>query len=116
MSSVIISYYLSDPDLSKLSFFCDYACIEGEKYQAITDSVKGDFSKTGATDSTGSIRLAIGVKDSKTLPAGHTFNAQIRVARSDWSNMNFDDDYSADGPQYMTVEQGGKVIAGTAPN
>ncbi|MBR3039121.1 MAG: glycoside hydrolase family 9 protein [Lachnospiraceae bacterium] len=115
LSSIDISYFFSDPDTSKLVFYCDYASIEGEKYQAITDSIKGDFSKTGASDKTASVKLVIGIKDSKVLPAGHTLNVQVRVARSDWSNMDFGDDYSAAGPQYMTVEQGGKILLGTEP-
>ena len=55
------------------------------------------------------------LKNGQTLPSGHTLNLQIRIARSDWGNMNFDDDYSAKGTDKLTVEQGGKVILGKEP-
>ena len=115
LSDVEIDYYFTDAELGKLVFYCDYACIQGEHYKAVTDSVQGDFGSTSYADATAKGKLAITLKNKEVLESGHSLQVQVRVARNDWSNMNFDDDYSAKGPSYMTVLQNKKVIVGTEP-
>ncbi len=115
LSNLTVQYFFSDPDLKNLSFYCDYASIEGQQYKAITESVEGVFEKGPDADATAGIKCKMKLKNGQTLPSGHTLNLQIRIARSDWGNMNFDDDYSAKGTDKLTVEQGGKVILGKEP-
>ena len=115
LSDLTVQYYFSDPDLKNLSFYCDYASVEGKQYRAVTEAVEGVFEKGSSSDSTASVVLRIRLKNKEALQAGHTLNLQIRVARSDWGNMNFDDDYSAKGAYRVTVEKGGNLVLGTRP-
>ena len=115
LSDLTIQYYFSDPDLKNLCFYCDYASVEGKQYRAVTEAVEGAFEKGSSSDSTASVKLRIGLKGREVLQAGHTLNLQIRVARADWGNMNFDDDYSAKGTYRVTVEKGGNPVLGTRP-
>ena len=114
LSSLTIIYYFSEDNTGKLNFYCDYACIQGDKYEAITDAVSGKFASSNAKDKTATAKLEI-TFGKKTLPANHTANVQVRVARDDWSEMNFDDDYSAAGPDKMVIRNGKKVVLGTEP-
>ncbi|OQP46263.1 hypothetical protein A4H97_31375 [Niastella yeongjuensis] len=55
-------------------------------------------------------------------PAGNTGNIQYRIAKSDWSNFDFSNDYSYKAPanqlavnDHMTVYYKGQLIFGTEP-
>ena len=115
LSDLEINYFMSEPDTDKLVFYCDYAAVQGEHYETVTDRVKGRFEVTGADDKTANTRVRIFFNGKEKLPGGHTLTVQIRVARGDWSNMTFDDDYSAFGPEHMTVTKDGKEIIGEEP-
>ena len=115
LSDVEILYYFSESDSKNLNFFCDYACIQGNQYKAVTESVEGSFSDTKCSDKNASNLLTISLKKKETLPAGHTLNIQVRVAKDDWSSLNFNDDYSAKGADYIVVKAGKDVILGTEP-
>ncbi|MBQ1487806.1 MAG: hypothetical protein IIZ41_03485, partial [Lachnospiraceae bacterium] len=112
---VSICYYFSEEDISKLNFYCDYACIQGQQYKAVTESVSGVFSDSKKNDKTAAEVLTVSLKKKETLPAGHTLNIQIRVAKDDWSNLNFDDDYSAKGAEYVVIKSGKNILLGTEP-
>lgn len=114
LSGLTATYYFSDDNVSKLNFYCDYACVQGEKYEAITEAVSGKFASSNAKDKTATAKLDI-TFGKKVLPAGHTLNVQVRVARDDWTEMNFDDDYSAAGPDKMVIKNGKKKVLGTEP-
>ena len=115
LSDVEILYYFSESDSKNLNFFCDYACIQGNQYKAVTESVEGGFSDTKCSDKNASNLLTVSLKKKETLPAGHTLNIQVRVAKDDWSSLNFNDDYSAKGADYIVVKAGKDVILGTEP-
>ena len=115
LSDVSICYYFSEEDISKLNFYCDYACIQGQQYKAVTESVSGVFSDSKKNDKTAAEVLTVSLKKKETLPAGHTLNIQIRVAKDDWSNLNFDDDYSAKGAEYVVIKSGKNILLGTEP-
>ena len=117
LSDVEIEYFFSDPDINKLIFYCDYACIQGERYEALTDSIKGRFSNNSCKDKTAKNSVVISCNDNKKkLPGGHSWVIQVRVARGDWSALNFDDDYSAYGPEHILVKNGSRVLIGEEPN
>lgn len=115
LSDLEIDYLFSDPDINKLVFYCDYACIQGERYEAVTDSVKGDFANTSYKDETAKNAVVITNSGKKKLPGGHELIIQVRVARGDWSAMSFGDDYSAYGPEHILVKQGNKILVGDEP-
>ena len=114
LSNLTATYFFSENNVSKLNFYCDYACIQGEKYEAITDAVSGKFASSNAKDKSATAKLDI-TFGKKVLPSGHTLNVQVRVARDDWSEMNFDDDYSAAGPDKMLIKNGKEKVLGTEP-
>ena len=114
LSDMEIDYLFSDPDINKLVFYCDYACIQGERYEAVTDSIKGRFLNNSYKDTTAKNSVAISC-NGKKLPGGHTLVIQVRVARGDWSALNFDDDYSAYGPEHILVKDDGKILIGEEP-
>ena len=114
LSNLTATYFFSENNVSKLNFYCDYACIQGEKYEAITDAVSGKFASSNAKDKSATAKLDISF-GKKVLPSGHTLNVQVRVARDDWSEMNFDDDYSAAGPDKMLIKNGKEKVLGTEP-
>ena len=116
LSELEIEYLFSEPDINKLVFYCDYACIQGEHYEAITDSIKGKFTNNSYKDATAKNSVVISNSGKKKLPGGHELNIQVRVARGDWSALNFNDDYSAYGPEHMLVRVDDKVVLGTEPN
>ena len=115
LSDLEIDYLFSEPDINKLVFYCDYACIQGERYEAITDTVKGRFLNNDYKDATAKNTVAITAGGNKKLPGNHELVIQVRVARGDWSALNFNDDYSAYGPEHMLVKSGGKVLLGEEP-
>ena len=106
LSKLTADYFFTNDGGGDLVFECDYADIQGSSYQAWTDKIKGSFSKASGdkTDTKCSI------KSSGTLAAGDTLTVNVRVHKSDWTEMDLGNDLSGADADKVTITYNGKKL------
>ena len=105
--SKLTADYMFTKDGGDAVFECDYADIQGSNYQAVTDKVSGKFSSASGknTDTKCTISFSGGV-----LPGGDTLTVNIRIHRSDWTEYDLGNDYSAGNADHIAVTYNGKKL------
>lgn len=112
LSKLEIDYYFTADGNSDLCFWCDHSALTGDNYMALTDSVKAEFSKASGTNADTKCAIKFG---SGTLAAGGSLTMQARITRSDWTDFNLGNDYSAGNAEHIVITSNGKNIFGTKP-
>ena len=106
LSKLTADYFFTNDGGGDLVFECDYADIQGSSYQAWTDRIDGSFAKASGdkTDTKCTIR------SSGTLPAGDTLTVNVRVHKSDWTEMDLGNDLSGADADKITITYNGKKL------
>lgn len=107
-----IDYFFTCDGNSSLAFWCDHAASTSGGYTAMTDKVSGAFSNANGTNTDTKCAITF---SSGSLAAGDTITVQVRITRSDWSDFNLGNDYSAGNAEHVVITSGGKAIFGTKP-
>ncbi|WP_407643526.1 glycoside hydrolase family 6 protein [Cohnella endophytica] len=99
LSNVKLRYYFTKDTNSSLNFYCDYA-------QVGTSNISGAFvtispAKTGADTY---LEISFNAAAGSIAAGGQSGDIQVRVAKTDWSNFNENDDYSFDGTKAAYVD------------
>lgn len=112
LSKLKIDYFFTKDGNSDLCFWCDHAATSGSNYVALTSSVSGSFTAASGQNSDTKCTVSFG---SGTLNAGDTMTVQVRVTRSDWSDFNLANDYSAGNAEHIVITKNGSPIFGERP-
>ena len=115
LSELEMRYYFTKDSDKNLSFYCDYAGISGSSYMAVTDNISGTFTQYSQGEEQADTVLAVTCDSSILLKPGDELTVQVRVAKDDWSNFEFGNDYSAGGADKMAVYYEDELIAGSIP-
>lgn len=112
LSKLTIDYYFTDDGNSDLCFWCDHAATSGSNYVALTGSISGDFAAASGSDADTkcTVRFSGG-----TFNAGDSMTVQVRITRSDWTDFNLGNDYSAGNAQHIVISKNGSPIFGDKP-
>jgi len=115
LSGVKLRYYFTKDSSASLNAYVDYA-------QIGTSSVSGSFGNASGTNADTYLELSFSASAGSIPAGGQTGDIQIRVAKSDWSNFNENNDYSFDGTKTsfvdwnkITLLQSGTIVWGVAP-
>ncbi|WP_281278924.1 cellulose binding domain-containing protein, partial [Paenibacillus kobensis] len=118
LSGLKLRYYLTkDSSSAGLSFWTDYA-------QVGTSNVSGAFSaiSPAKTSADTYLELSFSSAAGSIAAGGQSGDIQIRIAKSDWSNLNESNDYSFDGTKsafadwnQVTLYQSGTLVWGIEP-
>lgn len=113
LSDLDINYFFTSDGDKTLNFFCDYSALSGSTYTAMTDKVNGAFSATSGNNADTKLSITCDSKDA--LRPGDELTIQVRVAKEDWSNFDFGNDYSAGGADKLAIYCEGDLILGSQP-
>ncbi|WP_127532587.1 cellulase family glycosylhydrolase [Paenibacillus kobensis] len=117
LSGLKLRYYLTKDSANGMSFWTDYA-------QIGTSNVSGAFSAISPAKTNADTYLELSFSSAAgSIPAGgQSGDIQIRIAKSDWSNLNENNDYSYDGTKSayaswnkVTLYQSGTLVWGIEP-
>ncbi len=112
LSKLEIDYFLTADGNNDLNFWCDYSALTGDNYAALTDSVKGSFSKASGDNCDTKCAITFG---SGSLSSGGGITIQVRITRADWSDFNLGNDYSAGNAEHIYILNDGKAVFGKKP-
>lgn len=115
LSDLEIQYFFTDDGDKTINFYCDYAALSGSTYTAMTDKVNGEFSAVSGSKTDADTVLSISCDSKDALRPGDELTIQVRVAKEDWSNFNFGNDYSAGGADKIAVFCEGNLMMGSQP-
>lgn len=106
LSKLTADYFFTNDGGGDIVFECDYADIQGSTYQACTDTISGSFSDASGdkTDTKCTI------KSSGTLAGGDTLTVNVRIHKSDWTDMDLGNDLSGGNADKITVTYNGKKL------
>ena len=110
-----IRYFFTDDGDKGMNFYCDYACLSGSTYSAITEKVQGAFAAVSGNKTNADTVLSITCDSKDALRSGDEVTIQVRVAKEDWSNFDFGNDFSAGGADKMAVFCEGELMLGSQP-
>ena len=110
-----IQYFFTADGEKGMNFYCDYACLSGSTYSAITDKIQGEFTAIGGNATNADTMLAITCDSKDALRSGDEVTVQVRVAKEDWSNFDFGNDFSAGGADKTAVLCEGELVIGSRP-
>ena len=106
LSKLTADYLFTNDGGGDIVFECDYADIQGSSYQACTDTVTGSFSKASGDNAD----TKCTVKSSGVLAGGDTLTINVRIHKSDWTEMDLGNDYSGGNAEHITVTYNGKKL------
>ncbi|GMK42398.1 hypothetical protein PCCS19_54580 [Paenibacillus sp. CCS19] len=118
LSGLKLRYYLTkDTTSASLSYWVDYA-------QVGASAVSGVFGSVSPAKTTADtyLELSFSAAAGSIAPGGQSGDIQIRIAKSDWTNLNESNDYSFDGTKSafvdwnkVTLYQSGSLVWGIEP-
>lgn len=114
VSDLEVCYFFTDDGDKTLNFWCDHASISGGSYTTVTDDVSGTFSEISGKENADT-KLSISCDAGNKLQPGDELTLQIRVAKDDWSNFDFGNDYSASGAEYVALFYKDQLLLGSQP-
>ncbi len=106
LSKLTADYFFTNDGGGDLVFECDYADIQGSSYQAWTDRIDGSFAKASGDK----MDTKCTIRSSGTLPAGDTLTVNVRVHKSDWTEMDLGNDLSGADADKITITYNGKKL------
>ena len=106
LSKLTADYLFTNDGGGDIVFECDYADIQGSAYKACTDSISGSFSKAKGDKADTKCTM----KSSGVLPGGDTLTINVRIHKSDWTEMDLGNDYSGANADHITVTYNGKKL------
>lgn len=110
-----MQYFFTSDGAKNMNFWCDYACLSGSTYTTMTDKVNGNFEAYQGSESNADTILSITCDSKDAIRPGDELVIQVRVAKDDWSNFDFGNDYSASGAEKMAMYCDGELYLGTQP-
>lgn len=115
LSDLKLEYYFTKDSKADLQFWCDHSALSGSAYEAVTESVKGAFHTVSDAGEQADTKLVISSGSLLQLKPGDEWQIQVRIAKEDWSEMKFSNDYSAAGSGYITVYYADTLLSGKKP-
>lgn len=115
LSDLEVQYFFTDDGDKTINFYCDYAALSGTTYAAMTDKVNGSFSAVSGNKTGADTVLSISCDSKDALRPGDELTIQVRVAKEDWSNFDFGNDYSAGGADKIAVFCEDNLVMGSQP-
>ena len=115
LSELKLDYYFTKDSDKTLQFWCDHSAISGSGYVAVTESVKGEFHAISDGGKHADTNLSITSDSALKIKPGDEWTIQVRVAKEDWSEMNFSNDYSAFGAEKIAVYYRDMLVSGSEP-
>lgn len=115
LSELDIKYFFTADGDKTLNFYCDYASLSGSTYATMTDKISGSFSVVSENKTDADTVLTISCSSKDSLRPGDELVIQVRVAKEDWSNFNFSNDYSAGGAEKIAVFCENELVLGMQP-
>lgn len=113
LSTLQVLYYFTKDGGGDCAFSCDHsAAVNGDSYVSLS-AINGSFSS--ASGSGADTVMTVSCGDNVSLEAGGTWKIQLRVNKSDWTDFNPSDDYSAADASNVVILSGGDTVFGTAP-
>ena len=106
LSKLTAEYAFTKDGGGDLNFWCDYADITGSGYRACTEAVTGSF-KSGSESGGDSVCV---MTCGDILDGGDTLKIQVRITKSDWSEFNLGNDYSAGAADKIKITYNGKEL------
>ena len=106
LGKLTADYFFTKDGATDLCFWCDYADISGSSYTACTDSISGSFSSSKGDNRD----TKCTIKGSGVLSGGDTLKINVRITKSDWSEFNLSNDYSAGNAGNITITYNGKEL------
>ena len=94
LSEVKVRYYFSKDGDQSLNLYFDYADKHSDGYAAITSSVSGGFRSATGNSTADTYAEIVFAPGAGSLVAGGYANVQFRIAKGDWLNFTFSNDYS----------------------
>ncbi len=110
-----VQYFFTDDGDKTVNFYCDYAALSGSTYAAMTDKVNGEFATVSGNKTGADTVLSIICNSKDALRPGDELTIQVRVAKEDWSNFDFGNDYSAGGAEKVALFCEGNLVLGSQP-
>ncbi len=110
-----VEYYFTADGSSKLNFWCDYAALTGSSQTTMTDKVNGTFSAVSSSGNHADTVLSMVCNSKDAIRPGDSIVMQVRIAKDDWSNFDFGNDYSATGVQNLAMYCEGNLLIGSTP-
>lgn len=115
LSDLKIQYFFTDDGDKTVNFYCDYAALSGSTYTAMTDKVNGELSTVSGNKAGADTVLSILCDSKDALRPGDELTIQVRVAKEDWSNFDFGNDYSAGGAEKIALFCEDSLVLGSQP-
>lgn len=115
IDDIEVQYYFTADGADNMNFWCDYACLSGSTYTTMTDKVNGDFEAYTNGGNNADTVLSITCDSKDAIRPGDELVIQVRVAKDDWSNFDFGNDYSAGGAEKTAVFCEEELYMGTQP-
>ncbi len=115
LSDLKVQYFFTDDGDKTVNFYCDYAALSGSTYTAMTDKVNGEFAAVSGNKTDADTVLSISCNSKDALRPGDELTIQVRVAKEDWSNFDFGNDYSAGGADKVALFCEGNLVLGSQP-
>lgn len=115
LSDLRLEYFFTKDTKATLQFWCDHSAISGNGYEAVTESVKGTFSALQNAGEYADTKLQISSDSALKLKPGEEWQIQVRVAKEDWSEMKFSNDFSAASAEKIAVYYNDILSVGSTP-
>ena len=113
LDGTAIRYYFTNEEAGELNFSCYHAAINGAdgSYTALSE-VKGEFEKCQGDDA--DTACVMSFPAGTALDAGGTLTINFSINKTDWSDFNLSNDYSAKDVKNIVIENG-EVLFGSKP-
>ena len=106
LAKLTADYLFTNDGGGDIVFECDYADIQGSGYKACTDTISGSFSKAKGDNADTKCTM----KSSGVLAGGDTLTINVRIHKSDWTEMDLGNDYSGANADHITITYNGKKL------
>ncbi|MNJ55877.1 Endoglucanase 5 precursor [compost metagenome] len=115
LSNLKIRYYFTKDGAQTMNAWIDWA-------QLGTSNVQATFGNTSGTNADTYVELSFSAAAGSIPAGGQTGDIQLRMSKSDWSNLNENNDYSFDATKTsyadwtkVTLYNNGSLVWGIEP-
>ena len=114
VSDLNIIYYFAadDTPTDSIKMWCDASAITSQSDYTPVEGVTGGFSELKTSEKTADTACTISSSDKKLIGENQQWKTQIRISKSDWSDFDLGNDYSAGNAKNIVIKNNSKVISG----
>lgn len=119
LSNVKLRYYYTKDSNASQTYYCDHAGMvlaTSPWYTTVSSDLKGEFISLGSSTVGADTCFELSFEDvTYNLAAGRQLDLQIRIANSDWSSFNQENDYSYLNVDHVVLMIDGVAVSGIEP-